>query len=68
MVYTGFRRKPLESAEYRYDVIALDADDDSLSFTLEEGPAGMTIDRATGLISWTAQPSDQGAHPLSRAR
>ena len=40
--------------EYRYNVDALDADDDSLTYSLAESPSGMTIDPATGLITWSS--------------
>ena len=33
-----------------------------LSHRLAEGPAGMTIDEATGLLDWTPGPGDVGAH------
>ncbi len=45
---------------YRYDVDATDANGDSLTYRLVAPiPAGMTINQATGLISWT--PSANGA-------
>ncbi|TSA00244.1 MAG: hypothetical protein D4R81_08045, partial [Nitrospiraceae bacterium] len=45
---------------YRYDVDATDANSDTLSYRLVAPiPAGMTINQATGLISWT--PTVNGA-------
>ncbi len=38
---------------YNYDVNATDPNGDSVSFSLTQGPAGMTVDPATGLIGWT---------------
>jgi hypothetical protein len=38
---------------YEYDVDATDEDNDTLTYSLTAAPAGMTIDAATGLISWT---------------
>ncbi len=41
------------SAIYRYDVDALDPDGGATTYTLTQNPSGMTIDAATGVISWT---------------
>ena len=38
---------------YSYDVDATDADADVLTYSLTTKPAGMTINSATGIISWT---------------
>jgi RHS repeat-associated protein len=47
---------------YRYDVDAVDPDDDLLTYTLTNGPLGMLIDPDTGVISWT--PTAPGAFPV----
>ena len=44
---------------YQYLVTATDPDGDALTFTLAEGPPGMSVDRTTGLLVWT-RPSDAG--------
>ena len=38
---------------YQYDVQALDPDGDSLTFKLQSGSLGMSIDRKTGVISFS---------------
>jgi hypothetical protein len=43
---------------YVYNAMATDDDKDVLTYTLESGPTGMTVDNATGRVSWT--PSDTG--------
>lgn len=50
----------VEDQEYTYDVEVDDVDlpGDVLTFTLESSPDGMTIDAATGLITWTPGESD----------
>ncbi|NWF74169.1 MAG: putative Ig domain-containing protein [Nitrospirae bacterium] len=49
---------------YRYDVNATDPNGDSLTYRLVAPiPAGMTINQATGLISWT--PSAKGSFPVT---
>ncbi len=39
--------------EYQYQAIGFDPDGDQLSYLLDGGPAGMTVDPATGLLTWT---------------
>jgi RHS repeat-associated protein len=48
---------------YQYDVNATDPNGDVLTFILEDGPAGMDIDPATGLITWT--PGQAGEFPVA---
>ena len=40
---------------YRYQVDAVDANGEPLTFRLEAAPDGMEMDTATGLITWTPQ-------------
>lgn len=47
-----------------YQVKAIDADGDSLSYTLLESPAGMTIDNTTGVIKWQTNPDTSGKHTV----
>ncbi|GEM_PF-1525877 len=52
---------PLRAAAnqpYQYLVRAQDADGGPLAFQLETAPAGMTIDQASGLLSWTPSGRD----------
>ncbi len=58
---------PLSSANvgriYSYAVRATDADaSDVLTYLLDNGPSGMTLNSSTGLIQWT--PTAQGAFPV----
>jgi RHS repeat-associated protein len=58
---------PLSSAnvgrQYSYAVRASDADaSDILTYLLDSGPAGMTLNSTTGLIQWT--PSAPGTFPV----
>ncbi len=58
---------PIRSARfnsnYYYDVDATDPDPgDTVTFQLLEGPTGMSIVTATGLISWAPTSSDAGTH------
>ncbi len=47
---------------YRYDMDALDPDGDRLSFAVLDGPSGMAIDAATGLVSFTPDVAQLGRH------
>ncbi len=51
-------------ATYLYQVVAEDADQDLLSFSLGSLPAGMTIDSQTGQIVWTPDAAQEGSHEL----
>jgi len=46
--------------DYEYDVNANDPDGDTLVYSLLEGPAGMIIDSATGLIEWMPELDQKG--------
>ncbi|UCE38603.1 MAG: tandem-95 repeat protein [Thermoplasmata archaeon] len=54
-----------EDIQYIYDVEASDIDGDSLNYNLSTYPAGMTIDSATGLITWTPTNSDVGVNSVN---
>lgn len=54
-------------APYTYAARAVDADDDPLTYTLVAGPAGMTLDAATGMLAWSPAAADAGLHPVSVA-
>lgn len=45
---------------YTYHVVANDADNDPIIFTLKTAPKGMEIDKETGIIRWEIQKRDQG--------
>ncbi|MCB1045441.1 MAG: hypothetical protein KDC35_21035 [Acidobacteria bacterium] len=50
---------------YAYDVDATDGDGDTLVFSLTTAPAGMTIDPASGLITWNPAEADEGNHVVA---
>jgi RHS repeat-associated protein len=45
---------------YVYQAAATDADNDPLTFSLLTAPAGMTVDSATGKVTWSPQSGDLG--------
>jgi hypothetical protein len=50
---------------YKYDVDATDPDtDDTLTFSLDTVPYGMSIDSATGVIDWTPGSGQEGDNPV----
>lgn len=55
---------------YTYAVVAIDPDPgDTVTFSLDVMPTGMTIDPATGLIQWTPLPTQLGRNAVTvRAR
>lgn len=63
--YSGFRRLSLARGTYTYDVEAEDLDGDAIAYSLAAAPVGMTIDPATGLITWPVSSAVAGNHPVS---
>ena len=49
---------------YTYLVAASDPDGDALTFSLDKAPAGMSIDAASGLITWTPGAAQVGANAV----
>ncbi|HPB31235.1 MAG TPA: putative Ig domain-containing protein, partial [Candidatus Sumerlaeota bacterium] len=50
---------------WQYDVTASDPDGDTVTFTLAQGPDGMTVNGATGGMEWTPSPAQAGVHLIS---
>lgn len=50
--------------QYEYVVQAKDVDGDNISYGLETGPPGMTIDKATGRVTWNVTPGVGGTHRI----
>lgn len=48
-----------------FHVRASDADGDPLTFSLKDAPAGMSIDRKTGLVRWVTSPGTTGKVPFT---
>ena len=55
----------IEGAAYRYDVEADDENVNALTYALPEGPVGMSIDPATGLIDWTPSAIQTGSRAVT---
>lgn len=53
-----------EALEYSYQVKANDPDGDSLTWRLDKAPQGMTINPASGLVSWPLTGVKPGAYPM----
>jgi|GEM_PF-1827939 len=53
-----------DGGEFNYTVEALDPDGDSFDFTLRGAPKGMTIEPATGLITWGYNTEDTGDYEV----
>jgi len=48
-----------------FHVRASDADGDPLIYSLKDAPAGMTIDRKTGVVRWMTSPGTTGKVPFT---
>ena len=49
---------------YRYQATASDPNNDPLTFSLSQGPAGMTVHPDTGLVEWTPTGSQMGSQTV----
>lgn len=50
---------------YTYQVVAEDPNGDALTYSLDEKPAGMTIDPVSGLVTWMTSDLDTGDHTVT---
>lgn len=48
-----------------FHVRASDADGDPLTYSIKDGPAGMSIDRSTGWVRWVTSPGTPGKVPFT---
>ncbi len=65
VISTTAQTSATEDSLYSYDVNATDVESDTLLFTLESAPSGMTIDSSTGIISWTPNNTQVGSNNVS---
>ena len=49
-----------ENRRFTYQVKATDSENDPLAYSLKSAPAGMTIEKSTGLIQWDVPPDFRG--------
>jgi len=50
----------LENGNYTYQAEAVDADEDTIRYSLDYAPTGMKIDPSTGLVTWTPRDDQVG--------
>lgn len=50
--------------EYTYQVVAQDAENQPLEYSLVEGPEGMAISPTSGLLTWPIPPNANGEFPV----
>jgi len=53
---------PAREGSYEYAVTAVDPDEDPVTFELKKAPPGMTIDAATGKVTWKLTVENKGKH------
>ncbi len=58
-------RLATQDEPYSYEVDAVDPEATTLTYGLTNPPAGMTIDSATGQLTWTPTSSDLGGNPVT---
>lgn len=55
---------PSDQSGFQYDVRALDADADPLSYEVISGPQGIVIDQQTGCLRWYPSDAQSGKHTV----
>lgn len=55
---------PFQSLQFNYLAQAEDADGDSLTYALEQGPKGMHVDPASGAVQWQITPEGYGKNDV----
>lgn len=50
---------------YQYQVTAEDQDGDAITFLLQQGPTGMSINSASGLLTWTPDDAQTGNQEIT---
>ena len=75
LIRTGSNRPPeftstpvvegIEESEYSYQPIVNDPENDPLTFTLVNGPEGLTIESETGLLQWVPTTEQIGDTPVT---
>ena len=61
---TDSRKFSFNGKVYTFQVTATDPDGDPLTYSLQSGPKGMTINSATGLVHWDVPASFKGKAPF----
>ncbi len=65
MIFSTPVTKAAVGAVYQYDVDANDVDGDTVTYTLSQAPDGMTIDAATGVITWQPAVGQDGPQSVT---
>lgn len=50
---------------YAYAATASDPDEDPLTWSVAQGPAGLIVNASTGLVQWTPNSQQEGEHPVT---
>jgi len=50
---------------YSYDADAIDPDNDTVRYSIVDGPGGLFIDSVTGEVTWAASPNQVGVHTVT---
>jgi hypothetical protein len=58
--FTSTPASVVVDGQYFYQVTAVDPDEDPITFELKQAPPGMTIEAATGKLTWKLTPESNG--------
>ena len=62
--FVSFPPVDFQGKVYNYTAVAVDPDGDRLTYTLRNGPAGMSIDASSGEVSLSINKTHQGVHTV----
>lgn len=54
-----------QGAPYSYQIMAADVDGDALTYSLTSAPTGMSVNAASGLVSWTPAAGQTGSQAVT---
>ena len=58
------KESPFDGKTFTTQINASDPDGDPLSYELLSGPEGMTIDKKSGMVSWSLKENNGGDYPI----
>ncbi|RFC50106.1 MAG: putative conserved protein RhaS [Verrucomicrobia bacterium] len=65
IAYRSFERRNVPAQSYSYAAAAIDPDGDPITYSIVQGPPGLAIGPANGLLTWAPALTQAGDHPVT---